>query len=162
MFTLKGQYLKGQYVEGVKTALTTCIRTSLPVHRQLISCLKISSCLLLETIRLFYIWYIWYMVVNCGRSFRSRCTLQPLNLAPLDSFPWTRSSRARLLLARQRQLRRCDLAALLLQSLNCLLLLVVDDALFLEVLDLRLALAWIQCTPNRRIPPSPHFPYCRT
>ena len=44
----------------------------------------------------------------------------------------------RLLLPRQRQLRRCDFAALLLQSLDCLLLLVVDNALFLEVLDLHL------------------------
>jgi len=93
------------------------------------------------------------MVVTCGRA----CGRLGVLFSRCDSL-----LAARLLLARQRQLRRCDLGALLLQSLERLLLLVVDDALFLEVLDLRLALAWIQCTPNRRIPPSTHFPYCRT
>lgn len=46
------------------------------------------------------------------------------------------SSTSGLLLARQRQLWCCDLAALGFESLDGLLLLVVDDALLLEVFDL--------------------------
>lgn len=58
------------------------------------------------------LWYIWYISYN-------RIAV-PYSLLPPG----------------QRQLRRRDFAALLLQSLDRLLLLVVDDALFLEVLDL--------------------------
>ena len=47
-----------------------------------------------------------------------------------------RRVRCFLFLAWQRQLRCCNLATLRFQSLDCLLLLVVDDALLLEVFDL--------------------------
>lgn len=51
-----------------------------------------------------------------------------------------------LLLARQRQLRRCDVCTLRLQSLDGLFLLVVDDSLLLEVLDLHMFVSIRQLT----------------
>src|SRR5690242_13499209 len=56
----------------------------------------------------------------------------------------------RLLLARQRQLRCCDLSTLRFQSLDCLFLLVVDDTLFLEVFDLQAVFSFCSLDMCRR------------